>query len=86
MFLLRAILDLYVYNTCDYFTYLDMCNGSYAVFSGSNSGTPLSPAVSNDCDTAIMDYACLLYTSIWNISSCAWMTICEWKPCARPTM
>ena len=34
-----------------------MCNGSYAVFSGSNSGTPLSPAVSNGCDTAIMDYA-----------------------------
>ena len=34
-----------------------MCNRSYAVFSGSNSGTPLSPAVSNDCDTAIMDYS-----------------------------
>jgi len=23
---------------------------------------------------------------IWNISSCAWMTICGWRPCARPTM
>ena len=22
----------------------------------------------------------------WNISSCAWMTICGWKPCAKPTM
>ena len=23
---------------------------------------------------------------IWNISSCAWMMICGWKLCARPTM
>ena len=24
--------------------------------------------------------------AVSNISSCAWMTICEWRPCARPTM
>ena len=23
---------------------------------------------------------------IWSTSSCVWMTICEWRPCARPTM
>ena len=23
---------------------------------------------------------------IWNTSCCAWMMICGWKPCARPTM
>lgn len=55
--LLRSIIDLYVYNTCDYFIYLDMQHNSYVMLSGSTSGTPLPPAVCEDYDTAIVDYA-----------------------------
>lgn len=55
--LLRSIIDLYVYNTCDYFIYLDMRHNSYVMFSGSSSGTPLPPAVCEDYETAIVDYA-----------------------------
>lgn len=40
--LLRSIINLFVYNNCDYFIYLDVKQNSYTMFSGSRSGTPPS--------------------------------------------
>lgn len=56
-YLLRRIIDLYVYNTCDYFIYLDAKKNSYTMFSGSRSGTPLPPAICNDYSSEIVKYA-----------------------------
>ena len=42
--LLRSIINLFVYNNCDYFIYLDVKQNSYTMFSGSRSGTPLPPS------------------------------------------
>ena len=53
----KSIIDLYVYNTCDYFIYLDARNNSYRMFSGSDSGTPLPPVECDDYDTALVEYA-----------------------------
>ena len=55
--LLKSIIDLYVYNTCDYFIYLNAKNNSYVMFSGSDSGTPLPPAAGDDYEAALVDYA-----------------------------
>lgn len=55
--LLKSIVDLYVYNTCDYFIYLDVKNDSYTMFSGSTSGTPLPPSVCDSYSTEIVKYA-----------------------------
>lgn len=55
--LLKSIIDLYVYNTCDYFIYLDARNNSYRMFSSSSSGTPLPPEICEDYDTALVEYA-----------------------------
>ena len=55
--LLRSIIDLFVYNSCDYFIYLDAKKNSYVMFSGSTNGTPLPPAVCDDYETALVDYA-----------------------------
>lgn len=55
--LLKSIIDLYVYNTCDYFIYLDAKNNSYVMFSGSSSGTPLPPEICDDYAAALVDYA-----------------------------
>lgn len=55
--LLKSIIDLYVYNTCDYFIYLNAKNNSYVMFSGSDSGTPLPPAAGGDYEAALVDYA-----------------------------
>lgn len=55
--LLRRIIDLYVYNNCDYFIYLDAKNNSYTMFSGSKGGTPLPPAVCMDYSSEIVKYA-----------------------------
>ena len=56
-YLLRRIIDLYVYNNCDYFIYLDAKNNSYTMFSGSKNGTPLPPAVCTDYSAEIVKYA-----------------------------
>ena len=56
-YLLRRIIDLYVYNNCDYFIYLDAKNNSYTMFSGSRNGTPLPPAVCADYSAEIVKYA-----------------------------
>lgn len=55
--LLRRIIDLYVYNNCDYFIYLDAKNNSYTMFSGSKSGTPLPPSVCDDYSSELVKYA-----------------------------
>ena len=55
--LLKSIIDLYVYNSCDYFIYLDAKNNSYVMFSGSSSGTPLPPETCDDYASALVDYA-----------------------------
>lgn len=55
--LLRSIIELYVFNICDYFIYLDARNNSYVMFSGSTSGTPLPPEICNDYEAATIEYA-----------------------------
>lgn len=55
--LLQHIIDLYVYNTCDYFIYLDAKNNSYTMFSGNQNGTPLPPAVCSDYSAELVKYA-----------------------------
>lgn len=55
--ILHKIIDLYVYNNCDYFIYLDAKNNSYTMFSGSDNGTPLPPSVCSDYSTEIITYA-----------------------------
>lgn len=55
-YLLNSIVNQYVYDTCDYFIYLDAKNNSYTMFSGL-AGTPLPPAVCMDYEKAIIEYA-----------------------------
>lgn len=55
--LLNSIINLYVYNNCDYFIYLDAKNNSYTMFSGTSSGTPLPPAICNDYSLELIKYA-----------------------------
>lgn len=55
-YLLNSIVNMYVYDTCDYFIYLDAKNNSYTMFSGLD-GTPLPPAICLDYEKAIVDYA-----------------------------
>lgn len=55
-YLLKSIVNQYVYDTCDYFIYLDAKNNSYTMFSG-QAGTPLPPAVCTDYEKAIVEYA-----------------------------
>lgn len=55
--LLKHIIDLYVYNTCDYFIYLDAKNNSYTMFSGTTNGTPLPPAKCEDYSSEVVKYA-----------------------------
>ena len=55
--LLRSIIDLYVYGTCDYFIYLNARQNSYVMFSGNTAGTPLPPTVCDDYDAALVEYA-----------------------------
>lgn len=56
-YLLRRIIDLYVYDKCDCFIYLDAKNNSYTMFSGKRSGTPLPPEVCDDYSAEIIKYA-----------------------------
>lgn len=55
-YLLRRIIDLYIYNNCDCFIYLDAKNNSYTMFSGNGSGTPLPPAESDDYVAEVARY------------------------------
>lgn len=55
--LFRSIIDLYVYDSFDYFLYLDARSNSYVMFSGKRTGSPLPPAACKDYHAAIEDYA-----------------------------
>lgn len=55
--LLRRIVDLYVYDTCDYFIYLDAKTDSYLTFGTSQSGTPLPPTTAQNYSEEIVTYA-----------------------------
>ena len=54
--LLRSIIDTYVYDTCDYFIYLDMKNNSYTMFSHATNGTPLPAAECEDYEAETVTY------------------------------
>lgn len=55
--LFRSIIDLYIYDSFDYFLYLDARSNSYVMFSGKRTGSPLPPAACKDYHAAIEDYA-----------------------------
>ena len=54
---LKDIVNLYVYDRCDYFIYLDAGTNSYVMFSGSSNGTPLPPQICTDYNTETVKYA-----------------------------
>ena len=54
---LKDIVNLYVYDRCDYFCYIDAENNSYIMFSGSRDGTPLPPQAGNDYNAEVARYA-----------------------------
>lgn len=55
-YLLKSIVNWYVYDNCDYFIYLDAKHNSYTMFSG-QAGTPLPPEICTDYEKALVDYA-----------------------------
>lgn len=55
--ILHQITNIYVFNNCDYFIYLDSQKDSYIMFSSSNNGTPLPPAYSKSYSEEIVKYA-----------------------------
>lgn len=55
-YLLKSIVNWYVYDNCDYFIYLDAKHNSYTMFSG-QVGTPLPPEVCTDYEKALVEYA-----------------------------
>ena len=55
--LLREIVDLYVYNNCDYFIYLDARRNSYVMFGGDWESATRPPALCQDYHTVMTDYA-----------------------------
>lgn len=55
--LMRGIIDRFIYDSCDYFIYLDAKNDSYVMFSGSDNGTPLPPYSCDSYSTELIKYA-----------------------------
>lgn len=55
--LMRGIIDRFIYDSCDYFIYLDAKNDSYVMFSGSDNGTPLPPYTCDSYSTELIKYA-----------------------------
>ena len=55
--MIRGILDLYVYNSCDYFICLNARNNSYTSLSRSENGAPLPPSACLDYSAEIRKYA-----------------------------
>jgi diguanylate cyclase (GGDEF)-like protein len=53
----KSILDLYVYDLCDYFIYLDARRNSYVMLSSNKSGAPLPAAQCNDYAAEVVRYA-----------------------------
>ena len=55
--MLREIIDLYVYNSCDYFICLNARDNSYISLSRSQNGTPLPPDICSDYTSEVVTYA-----------------------------
>lgn len=54
--LMRSIIDMYVYETCDYFIYLDVRNNSFVMFNGNPLETSRIAEVSDDYEKAAAEY------------------------------
>lgn len=54
---LRSIIDMYVYDTCDYFIYLDMRHNSYVMFSSNPLERSRIPVSGGDYENAVAEYA-----------------------------
>ncbi len=54
---LKDIVNLYVYDRCDYFVYIDALKNSYIMFSGSRDGTPIPPKTGDDYNGEVVRYA-----------------------------
>lgn len=55
-YLKKRMIDLYVYNNCDYFIYMNAKNNSYITFSSKENGTPLPTDQSSDYEAEIEAY------------------------------
>ena len=55
--ILRQITNAFVFNSCDYFIYLDPFKDTYFMFASSESGTPLPPSYCSSYSTEIIKYA-----------------------------
>jgi len=55
--LLKSIFDLYVYNNCDYFLYIDARHNRSTMFSKSNNMLPQLPSDKDDYTTKAMQFA-----------------------------
>lgn len=54
---LTGIIDRFVYDSCDYFIFIDAVNDSYVMYSHSNCGTPLPPLEGANYFTEIIKFA-----------------------------
>ena len=54
---LKDIVNLYVYDRCDYFVYIDALKNSYVMFSGSQDSTPIPPLTGDDYNGEVVRYA-----------------------------
>lgn len=54
--LMQRIVNIFVYNACDYFVYIDGRRNSYVMYSG-NPETPLPPVMSTDYEAEQVKYA-----------------------------
>lgn len=54
--LFKSIIDLYVYNTFDYFIYLDAKNNSYQIFNRTALGAPFLPAHCEDYAASVVNF------------------------------
>ena len=55
--ILRQITNAFVFNSCDYFIYLDPFKDTYFMFASSESGTPLPPSYCSSYSTELIKYA-----------------------------
>lgn len=54
--MMKRVVNIYVFNNCDYFLFLDAGKNSYVTFSSSRSGTPLLPERSDDYEKEVAEY------------------------------
>lgn len=53
---IKSLVDLYVYDKCDYFMYIDSQNSRYSLFSGQSKGLRLPPAPTRDYGEGLARY------------------------------